>query len=88
MGLNICFVKGFEDHPEWDNLRQGSDRAFPNIIDWEKVESLDGFAECFRPTNIDELRTKVNETDWPSKERYLHLLQLIEENPDYWLLLA
>lgn len=86
MGLHICFIKDSKDHhPDWDYLRQGGDNQFPALIDWSKIEYKNSDQEEWRPTNIPELRDKINATDWPGKDRYLHLLDLVEKTPDYWL---
>lgn len=82
MGLHIClYTKDGEDHPEWDYIRQGNDRNFPSLIDWDKVEDpsfeLWEEPEGFIPTDIDALRQRIIDTDWDDKERYLHLIDLL-----------
>lgn len=39
----------------------------------------------FRPKDIDGIRKEINATNWEDKERYLHLMELVENNPTYWL---
>jgi hypothetical protein len=86
MGIHICLYKNEEDHPEWDYIRQANDRDFPGIIDWGKVTFCNGEEDdYFRPKNIDELREKINNTDWDNKERYLKLMDLISRDADCWL---
>lgn len=89
MGLNICLHKqDGTGHPHWDDGRFGHDRQFPSLINWEKTESLTNRYQeeyGFRPTNIPELRLALEQLDWDDKERYLHLLDLLEQEPTSYL---
>ena len=85
MGMNICLTNDQKAHDDWDDTRQGSDRMFPDLIDFDKVVFKTCEKEEFRPENIEELGHKVLATGWPDRGRYLRLLDLIKNNPDYWL---
>jgi hypothetical protein len=85
MGIHICLIKNDKDHPGWDFLRQGHDKEFPSLIDWDKVEYREDIKWDFRPTNLEELKIKIHGTEWEDKGRYLHLIDLIENDPDCWM---
>lgn len=86
MGLHICCLKNNDDHPDWDYIRQGSDRQFPDIVSFDKTYYKDDRDKYeWRPTNIPELRQKIEATDWEDKARYLHLLDILEQDTDTWL---
>ena len=81
MGMNIHVKdKSGNDHPEWDWIRYGNDDEFTEIIDWKQV---DRFEELFRPRNIEQLKEKIKSTDWLNQERYLKLLQYVQDG--WWL---
>lgn len=83
MGIHICLYKDGKDHPDWDFLRRGNDRNFPSLIDWEKTTTIyDKYQEPigFRPTDLDEIKNKLNVLDWEDKGRYLHLISLLEKD--------
>lgn len=89
MGLHICFMDNFHDHPDWDFLRGGNDKDFAtlvcNTIDISLGERND--TGCFRPTadQLLALHKAIDKTDWDNKQRYVDLLNLIPENPSYFL---
>ena len=89
MGLNICLYKSrYEEHPDWDCIRQGNDRNFAKLINWDNVEYLeDKYQEPvgFIITDIAELREKVTAQKWGDEERYLKLLQILESEPSSYL---
>jgi hypothetical protein len=95
MGIHILIqsIHTFDDHPDWDYLREVNDRHFPGLI--SKVEvvrlHLDGvddnsfYNKYFRPKNIKEVRDLIDNTNWENKSRYHKLLNLLEEDDDYFL---
>lgn len=86
MGLHISCLKNNDDHPNWDFLRQGHDSEFADLIDFDKKYYKNENEKYeWRPTNISELRHKVEQSGWKNKERYLHLLDILEQDPDVWL---
>jgi hypothetical protein len=86
MGIHIFLLKeSSADHPDWDSLRQINDRNFAGLIDYEQVDINPDDEEEFRPGDLDKLVDRVNRTDWCNKERYLHLIDLLEKNDEYWL---
>jgi hypothetical protein len=85
VGIHICLMKDGEDLNGWDYIRQGHDRDFPDLINWDEVEFKDQDFDCWRPKDIGELKTRINNTRWEDKGRYLHLVSLVEDNPDYWI---
>lgn len=95
MGLHICLMdKDSTDHEDWDYIRQGNDRIFPDLIDYDDIiepPKPDNYFEysstnMFRPKDTNKIRNKIN-TDKriEYKERYLYLMDLIDDNPDYYL---
>lgn len=91
MGLHICLYKNGEDHPDWDYLRRGNDRNFPHLIDWDKTtyQKVHKYPEedenYWRPTDLIELRQRIISTGWGDIDRYLHLVNLIENDPEVYL---
>lgn len=84
MGIHICVTKHGKEIPEWDPVRRGgSDHEFPSIIDWDKVVFDND--ERFRPTDIPVLREAIRQTDWEDMERFLSLLDLVEQDEDIWI---
>ena len=84
MAINICLYReDGKDHPDWDFLRQGNDRNFPNLIDWDKTVTMLGRwgDEGFRPTDLEALKERILQTGWPDKDRYLHLVKILEDEP-------
>lgn len=90
MGVHIKLVRNGEEHPDWDWIRVQNDRDFPSLIDYDKIiknpDAIHHYDENeFRPTDLDALRSRIKETGWLNTRRYLHLVDLIEKYPDYWL---
>jgi len=92
MGLNIVVHDTqCKKHPDWDCVRHGHDEEFTRIIDCRQIE-VGAKGEWyndddFRPTNITELRDKIEKTWWENKKRYLDLLDIIEKDTEkrWWI---
>ena len=81
MGLNILIYDTSDrESPEWSRLREVNDNAFADMIDWFQITFG---PRGFQPTNIEELRSMVEATDWKNKHRYLQLLDYVEQG--WWL---
>ena len=95
MGIHIClYLKNKErDHPDWDYIRVVNDRDFTSLVDWDEVQKFEGddviLREdgAFRPLDLDEFRKRINATDWQNKDRYHHLLDLVERD-DAWIYIS
>lgn len=82
MGIHIIVKdKDYNRHPDWDHLRQAGDREFPNLIDWGNTVTED---ESFRPTDVPELRRRIDASHLSNKARYHHLLDLLQDEK-WWL---
>ena len=86
MGLSIVVVNtAYEDHPEWDDLRQKHDLEFTDFIkDDNCVKNDKTDIYMFKPTDIGRIRADLAKTNWENVSRYEKLLDIIE-NDEWWL---
>ena len=94
MGLNVIVTTlDWQPHPDWDDGRYAGDRALFKIA--EAVPRVDhindpGFGGAndwfWRPTDFQAFRA----ANWPleNSERWQHLAEILEHNPDYWIFLS
>ena len=85
MGIHICvYDKDGNELPvsEWDYIRQGHDRQFPDLIQWDNTErgpkDNSKLEDCFRPKDISRIRTELHALGWNDCARYDKLLDLLE----------
>jgi hypothetical protein len=88
MGINICvYGPDSKDHPDWDSIRYAGDRDFltlmatlPQIKRGNPMDDLQ-----IRPADFVAWRQAIAAKEWPNPGRFEHLLNLLENNPDYWI---
>jgi hypothetical protein len=87
MGLHICLLDDDGNDVEgWDYIRQGNDRSFPALIDFDNIIHQEELSDSsgFRPTDIDRIKRDLYKEGWYDCERYINLLNLMESGK-YWL---
>jgi hypothetical protein len=90
VGLNIVVqtLSGGE-HPTWDVVRRGPDRDIADIVkSLPSIEREDFEGDVMlRPADFEDWRaaTPVNEE---ARDRYLELLCILEDHPQYWVHLS
>lgn len=93
MGMNIYLREWerYQDHPEWDSDRISGDGEFPNFCkDLPKIyntrckEMFDDM-DAFRPADFKLWRLAIRKSKLPFRARFLKLMTLCEQNPDYWI---
>ena len=95
MGVNICVYKKLDENTferipedEWDVVRQGYDSVFyfETLCQFTgpQNELFSDFILC-RPVNLDSELIEINKIPDEYKERYEYLINLLKNNPDYWV---
>ena len=83
MGVHICiYDESGNDVKEWDRLRQANDKQFPELTDGIPYEEVE---HGIRLKEFEVLRNRIKSTDWNNKDRYLLLVDLLENNESYYL---
>lgn len=96
MGINIYLKQWhppYLDHCDWDTIRYGGDRDFPDFcrdmpkMDHPKLKEIyDHYDESpFRPYDFKLWRLAIRKSKLLYRARYLKLMSLCEQNPDYWI---
>lgn len=88
MGLNIAIQKNGVDHPEWDSSRFAGDREFPSFmrgLPQIVKTSLGSEDPEYRPGDFAAWRAAIASREWPNPGRFEKMMDLLEQNPDYWL---
>jgi len=95
MGININFRRWHphSDHPEWDSLRYGGDKEFPDFcrdlpqINHPDIKEMSDYYDeyPFRPDDFKLWRMAIRKSKLPFRARFLKLMSLCEQNPDYWI---
>lgn len=87
MNIILQRVDGTE-HPQWDVVRQGSDRDFAHLMpQLPHVECVDVEGDALlRPSDFTVWR-KALEKSGP-RDRYAQLLAILEEDTEYWIHLS
>ena len=91
MGLNISLytVKPpLRAHLTWDTARFAGDREFATLdIEWDSAALTPGDVDYYlRPRDFAAARAAVRARTWPNgPTRYLHLLDIFEREPEWWV---
>jgi hypothetical protein len=89
MGVHIKVEKlDYTEHPTWDWIRHAGDRDFPAFVSllpavkhWVDPDD----APHMRPADIATWRAALAAREWPNPGRFEQLLDILEQEPDYWL---
>lgn len=88
MGINISLYKGNREHPDWDSARYSGDRDFAGMLDkLPHVRRGDEFEGeyLYRPSDFAAWRREIAARDWPNPGRFERMVDLLEQDPDYWI---
>lgn len=95
MGLNICvYGSGTDEHPDWDWSAYSGDREFAAMISKLPHKRENRLPEpdlelFYRPTDFAIWRKAIAAGNWDNgPDRYLALVDLLENNPECWIYLS
>lgn len=95
MGINIIVADGYTEHPEWDDARYAGDRDIAVLVATLPHESrtrkgtldFEGERE-YRPSDFTAWRIAAADREWPNPGRFEHLIDLLENDPEFWIYLS
>lgn len=90
MGVTLSIEKlDGTEHPDWNPERFVGDREIADYLEnkWPYTRANEtDLWEYLRPDKLDELiRTTTIANNFPYPQRFMHLVQILRDNPDYWL---
>lgn len=99
MGVNICIYdeQTGKEVIDWDWFRHAGDRDIAKLIGELPHISRNGlkdnikfpdFEYHYRPSDFSVWRDVAKAHQWPNMGRFERLIDLLEDNPTYWIYLS
>ncbi len=92
MGLNICVQRPDHtgDHPRWNWTRMVGDREFAKLVSKlpKVTKGPNGYGDDWifiRPADFQARRDAIAKVEWPNEGRFESLLDILENEPEYWI---
>jgi hypothetical protein len=93
MCLNISLVTQdlSADHPRWNDASMHGDKLIGKLLALPCItHRIDDTTSVWRPEDFSQWRALVN--SWPqdrgNSDRFPHMLNILEEDQDYWIYLS